>query len=147
MAKERSSSTNAPKRSSTSRTTPKVSAVKGKTVAWYIGTLENWQSQIVSDLDKLISSAASNATSSIKWAQPVYECDGPFCFIKAAKQHVTFGFWRGVDLEDEKQLLEGTGDKMRHIKIREPADIRKTVLKKMVKQAVKLTQTHGDPSQ
>ena len=146
MAKKRSSGTQAPKGSSTTRTTPKVSAVKGKTVEWYIGTLEDWQAQIVSDMDKLISSSVPKATSSIKWAQPVYEHDGPFCFIKAAKKHVTFGFWRGVELDDEKGLLEGTGDKMRHIKIRDSGDIRKTVFRTMVKQAVQLNQAHGDPS-
>ncbi len=124
----------------------KVSPVKGKSVAWYIGTLEDWQQAIVREIDKIILSAAPKATSSIKWAQPVYESDGPFAFMKAAKKHVTFGFWRGTDLDDEKNLFEGAGKKMRHVKVRSLDDVHKTVFKKMVKQAVKLNKQFGDPS-
>ena len=79
--------------------TRKTSPVKGKSVAWYIGTLEDWQQEIVREIDTIVQAAAPKATSSIKWAQPVYESDGPFAFMKAAKKHVTFGFWRGVELE------------------------------------------------
>jgi len=118
--------------------TPKISPVKGKSVAWYISTLEDWQAGIVTDLDKLILSAAPKITSSIKWAQPVYELNEPVAFIKAAKKHVTIGFWRGIELDDAKELLEGEGQKMRHVKIKNGASIPKAELKKMVKQAVKL---------
>ncbi len=66
--------------------------------------------------------------------------------MKAAKNHVTFGFWRGTDLDDDKGLLEGTGDKMRHIKVRSREDIQKPAFKKLLKQAVKLNKEGGDPS-
>jgi len=128
------------------RTAAKSSPVKGKTVAWYVGTLEGWQAELVREVDQLIMATIPKATSSIKWAQPVYECQGPFCFMKAAKKHVTFGFWRGAELDDPKELLEGTGQKMRHVKLREIGDIQRTVFKKMIKQAAKLNELHGDPS-
>jgi hypothetical protein len=66
--------------------------------------------------------------------------------MKAAKNHVTFGFWRGADLDDEQGLLEGTGDKMRHIKIRKAGDVRSAAFKKLINQAVKLNKDDGDPS-
>ena len=126
--------------------TTKVSPVKGKTVAWYVGTLEDWQAEIANQLDTLIRAAAPKASASIKWAQPVYELEGPFCFIKAAKNHVTVGFWRGVELDDEQGILEGAGSKMRHVKLTSVDDIQKTVFKRMVKQAVKLNKELGDPT-
>ncbi len=43
-------------------------------------------------------------------AQPVYENNGPFAYIKAFKNSVNFGFCRGIDLEDPENLLQGTGD-------------------------------------
>ena len=46
----------------------------------------------------------------IKWSQPVYEDDfGPFCFMKAHKNHVNIGFWRGAVMNDPENLLEGDG--------------------------------------
>lgn len=143
MSKKTPSKKSSPKKVSK---VAKVSPVKGKSVAWYIGTLEDWQQVVVREIDKIILSAAPKSTSSIKWAQPVYESNGPFAFMKAAKKHVTFGFWRGTDLDDEKSLFEGAGKKMRHIKVRSLDDVHKTVFKKMVKQAVKLNKQFGDPS-
>ena len=58
---------------------------------------------------------ASYAKEVIKWSQPVYEDDfGPFCFMKAHKNHVNIGFWRGAVMNDHENLLEGDG-KRRHI--------------------------------
>ena len=42
----------------------------------------------------------------------------PFAYVNAYSQHVNLGFFYGVDLPDEHGLLEGTGKRMRHTKIR-----------------------------
>ncbi len=68
----------------------------------------------------IVQKAAPEASESIKWAQPVYESNGPFAYIKAFKNAVNFGFWRGVDLDDPQGLLAGDGDKMRHVKLSQP---------------------------
>jgi len=133
-------------KTSSNRSTPKVSPVKGNTVAWYVGTLKDWRGDVVKQLDQLVMKAVPGATSSIKWAQPVYESGGPVCFVKAAKNHVTFGFWRGTEIDDPKMLLEGSGDKMRHVKIKDAESIPTSDLRKMIKQAVKLNKTHGNPT-
>ena len=36
----------------------------------------------------------------------------------ALREWVNLGFYQGVDLADPKELLEGTGARMRHVKIR-----------------------------
>jgi hypothetical protein len=118
----------------------------GKTVDGYVAALAGWQAEVVSELRKIVRAAAPKATESIKWAQPVYDYNGPFVWIKAHKSHVNIGFWRGAQLTDPKGLLEGDGDRMRHLKIASPEDINRTALKSFVREAVKLNRTLGDPT-
>ncbi|MGD2178496.1 MAG: DUF1801 domain-containing protein [Anaerolineae bacterium] len=119
---------------------------KAKTVAEYIEGLGDWRADVVSSLRRLILETAPDAKESIKWAQPVYEDNGPFCYIKAFKNHVNFGFWRGVDLPDEASMLEGSGEKMRHVKLTGLEDIHDDVLRDLVRAAVALNRSKGDPT-
>ena len=117
-----------------------------KTVDGYIAGLESWQAEIVSQVRGIILQAAPQARESIKWAQPVYESSGPFAYMKAFKKAVNFGFWRGIDLDDPKGILEGSGDKMRHVKLTSLEDIDAAQFADFVRQAVKLNQVKGDPT-
>lgn len=118
----------------------------GKTVDAYIAGLEDWQAEIVSGVRQVLNEAAPDADEAIKWAQPVYSSSGPFAYIKAFKNSVNFGFWRGVDLKDPKGLLQGSGDKMRHIKLTSTDDIDAGAFSDFINQAVQLNQTKGDPT-
>ncbi len=44
--------------------------------------------------------------------------DVPFAYINVAKTHVTVGFHLGAELKDPARLLEGTGKRMRHVKVK-----------------------------
>ncbi|MCA8912867.1 MAG: DUF1801 domain-containing protein [Planctomycetes bacterium] len=101
---------------------------------------------VVLALAALVRKAAPKAEESIKWAQPVWSQSGPFCYMKAFKKYVNLGFWRGAELDDPKGLLEGTGKKMRHVRVESVKDIPAAALKNFIKQAVKLNETKGDPS-
>lgn len=46
-----------------------------------------------------------------------------FCWIQLAKSHVNLGFNYGVEINDPSNLLEGTGKKFRHVKIRKIEDL------------------------
>ena len=116
------------------------------TVDKYIAGLENWQAEIVSEVRQIILTAAPEADESVKWAQPVYEINGPFAYIKAFKNSVNFGFWRGVDINDPDLLLQGSGEKMRHFKLTSLEDINRPVFTDYVQQAIKLNLTKGDPT-
>ena len=52
--------------------------------------------------------------------------DVPFAYVNAFTKHVNVGFFNGADLPDPTALLEGTGNRMRHVKLRpgEPIDER-----------------------
>jgi hypothetical protein len=120
--------------------------MKAKTVDEYIRGLEDWQKELVAELRGLVREAAPAATESIKWAQPVYGDNGPFCYIRAFKKHVNFGFWRGVELPDEAGILQGSGDKMRHVKLTAMEDIQREPFQALVREAVELNRRKGDPT-
>lgn len=44
--------------------------------------------------------------------------DAAFAYVDTFKSHVNVGFFCGADLPDPHGLLEGTGKRMRHVKIR-----------------------------
>ena len=117
-----------------------------KTVVGYIAQLNDNQGEIVSKVRTIILEAVPEATESIKWAQPVYETNGPFAYIKAFKNSVNFGFWRGADIQDSHGLLVGSGEKMRHVKLVSSDDINEQAFKDYLLQAVKLNLTKGDPT-
>ena len=126
--------------------TPKVSPLRGTTVdAWVKSRARGTQLEIVERLLALARKAAPKATISIKWGQPVVEENGPVAFIKVAKAHVTFGFWRGAQLKDPKGVLEG-GERMKHVKIFSAEEFDEPVLSGFLKQAVSLNRTEGDPT-
>jgi hypothetical protein len=50
--------------------------------------------------------------------------DTAFAYVNAFSAHVNVGFYEGASLPDPAGLLEGTGKRMRHVKLRwgEPVD-------------------------
>lgn len=44
--------------------------------------------------------------------------DAAFAYVAVFKAHVNIGFFNGANLTDPHELLEGTGKRMRHIKLR-----------------------------
>ena len=50
--------------------------------------------------------------------------DAAFGYVNAFSAHVNVGFWQGASLDDPAGLLEGSGKRMRHVKLRwgEPAN-------------------------
>ena len=117
-----------------------------KTIDGYIAGLEGWQAEVASSVREIVRGAAPEAKEVIKWTQPVWETSGPFCYLKAWKNSVNLGFWRGVELEDPKGLLKGSGKTMRHVKLTSIDDINPDALADLVQQAVELNLAKGDPT-
>jgi hypothetical protein len=44
--------------------------------------------------------------------------DAPFGYVNVFSAHVNVGFFQGASLRDPAGLLEGTGKRMRHVKLR-----------------------------
>ena len=47
--------------------------------------------------------------------------DAPFGYVNVFRAHVNVGFFMGAELKDPTGLLEGSGRRMRHVKVR-PGD-------------------------
>ncbi len=61
-----------------------------------------------------------------------------FMSIGPQKGYVNLYFMDGVDLPDPAGLLEGTGKRMRHVKVRQPADLKNRSLHALIRQAARL---------
>ena len=116
------------------------------TIQEYISGLEAWKAEVVRALADLVLEAVPEATASIKWSQPVFELGGPFCYIKPAKNHINLGFWWGVKMDDPEGLIQGTGEKMRHIKINGLEEVKPENLVPYVRQSAELNQKLGNPT-
>lgn len=49
--------------------------------------------------------------------------DAAFAYVNAFTAYVNVGFFRGAELADPAQLLEGTGKYMRHVKLRPETEV------------------------
>jgi hypothetical protein len=63
-----------------------------------------------------------------------------------SKSYVNIGFWWGAKLKDPEKVLEGDGDKMRHVKIRTPGDLKRNVQVPLIRQSAEANQKLGDPT-
>lgn len=58
--------------------------------------------------------------------------DVPFAYVNAFKKHVNVGFFNGASLPDPARLLEGTGKRMRHVKLRPGVEIDEAALANLI---------------
>lgn len=84
----------------------------------YIADQPGELTAILADARALILDEASGAREAIKWGHPTYSRGGNVCYLSAFTEHVNLGFFRGTELADPKGLLEGTGQSLRHVKLR-----------------------------
>jgi Domain of unknown function (DU1801) len=57
------------------------------------------------------------------------------CYVAPYRQHVNLGFFRGVDLDDPRHLLRGTGKAMRHLQVKRLADLDRPEFRMFVREA------------
>ncbi|MGO8993702.1 MAG: DUF1801 domain-containing protein [Polyangiaceae bacterium] len=58
--------------------------------------------------------------------------DGAFAYVNAFRDHVNVGFFFGALLDDPARLLEGTGKRGRHVKLRPGREVDHAALAKLV---------------
>ena len=57
-------------------------------------------------------------------------------YVMPKRDYVNLGFWHGSNLKDTKDLLEGTGKKMRHVKVHSPEDAENPTLRTLISDAL-----------
>ena len=61
--------------------------------------------------------------------------DAAFGYVNAFRDHVNVGFFRGAEIADPEDLLEGTGKFMRHVKLRPDHPINIAALTQLIETA------------
>ena len=59
-----------------------------------------------------------------------------FCMLPIYTNHLNLGFNKGTLLKDPHKLLTGTGNLIRHIDVKQPADYRNKKVKALIKEAI-----------
>jgi hypothetical protein len=89
---------------------------------------------------RTIKALAPKGTKEIayrKWPIRYAVDDLLVCGVGDYPRWVAVYFFRGAELDDPDEVLEGTGKSMRHIKLREPKDASRPEVKRMMRRAFK----------
>src|SRR5512143_3771480 len=66
-----------------------------------------------------------------------------FCAISPQKARINLQFARGTDLPDPCHMLEGSGKKMRHVRVTTPQDVEREGLPDVITAAAALVRSGG----
>jgi Domain of unknown function (DU1801) len=58
-----------------------------------------------------------------------------YVYIMGHKSHINLGFFHGIDLPDPQGMLQGTGKKLRHIKLASLDDAKRPEVRSLAKAA------------
>jgi hypothetical protein len=61
--------------------------------------------------------------------------DAAFAYVSVHTAHVNIGFYRGAELPDPAGLLQGSGKRMRHAKLKAGEDVDEEALEALIKAA------------
>ena len=61
--------------------------------------------------------------------------DAAFCYVDAFTAHVNVGFFQGASLDDPAGLLEGSGKRMRHVKLRRAEPVKEAAVSALIEAA------------
>jgi hypothetical protein len=112
----------------------------------YVQALTGWRRTLVEDLRTAVR-AAGKLEEQIKWGNLVYFSNGPVLLIRAEEERVLFGFWRGKRLREIEERLKPSGKyELANIVLREGEAITPARTRALVKAAVVLNHTLGDPT-
>lgn len=112
----------------------------------YVEALTGWRRTLVENLRKAVL-CTGGLEERIKWGHLVYCSNGPVLLIRAEEERVLFGFWRGKRLRELDERLKASGKyELANIVLREGDTITSLRAKALVKAAVALNRTLGDPT-
>lgn len=67
-----------------------------------------------------------------------------YAYLMPHRAWVNLGFFRGTTLDDRQHLLEGTGKKMRHVKVRSVRDAERDGIRELIEGAISERRTALD---
>ncbi|MGQ0551824.1 MAG: DUF1801 domain-containing protein [Planctomycetota bacterium] len=99
---------------------------------------------IIGALRRFVKRVQPKLVEDVKWGNGCW-CneDGPVAYVYSDREWVQFGFIQGSKLKDPQHLLEGSGQYVRHVKVRTRAAIDERAFAALLGQAVLLPGVHG----
>ena len=97
---------------------------------------------IAQAIRELVLETDPELSETVKWGNPCYEKkSGRVVYIASmADKYVTLGLWNGANLTDPTGRIEGTGAKMRHVKVRSMEEIDREQFAAWVRETVALNE-------
>ena len=112
----------------------------------YVQSIDGWRRDRV-DLLRAIAKRVGDSEETVKWGHLVFMANGPAFLIRAEDHRVLFGFWRGKRLLDIEPRMAGTGKyEMKTLDLREDTDIDPAIAERLVREAIRLNHTVGNPT-
>lgn len=74
----------------------------------------------------------------IKWNNLVYKNNRYICAILIHNAHINLEFWLGTELKDPEKRLDGTGKRMRHLKISDESEIDTEYIRILIEESIEL---------
>lgn len=111
------------------------------TVEEFIARYEPPIQDLVQGLRALVKDAMPDAEERAMPGRNAIGYGGPrvmadmVCYIAGFKSHANLGFIEGTSLPDPDRLLEGSGENLRHVKVRTAADVQRAGLRALVEAA------------
>ena len=96
------------------------------------------------ELRRMFLEAEPALRESIKWGNPCFEKKLRVFYIASqGDRYVTLGLWQGALLPNPDGLIEGTGKRMRHVKIRSLEELEAPALGRIIREAVEIDGMEG----
>lgn len=104
----------------------------------YLADQKPLQRRLIAQLRSFVRRVAPKLQEAVKWSNGCWiQIKDPVSYVYAGADYVQFGFVRGATLRDPHKLLEGEGAYVRHIKVREAADIDEPKFAALLRQALR----------
>ncbi len=102
----------------------------------WIADHQNELGRIAADWFRMIRESGTDVTELLHDGYPT-ACirDFPFAYVGTFKSHVNVGFFYGAELPDPFAILEGSGKRMRHVKVRPKKDVNLDALATLITEA------------
>ena len=107
-------------------------------VTQFIESAASPQREIMEALRRLVHRTVPEVVEDFKWGQPVYLLNGLLCYIRPAKEDVTLGFFQGHAVRDTEEILQGSGKKMRHLKVKSVDELRQGQIERLIDEAARV---------
>jgi len=91
---------------------------------------------VVRALRAFVRKHAPELKEQMKWGGVAWVGKWNVCYCHANAGDVHFGFFRGAELQDDSNILEGTGKFIRHVKVLSPSNIREEEFARLLAQAI-----------